>query len=112
MSHPVWSAYPLPLGELPCNFDYESVSEISGTEAFNTGIDRRDVYEGRVVCIVCGIDIDMILDYCHLIPECEPETVRASDSCVLAVSTSCVVAIDEREKLGPVQCQVPFPRVS
>lgn len=52
----------------PFAYSAHSISAISGTEAFETGIDRRD-NEG---CVVCSID--RCLDHAHIIPKSEPQT--------------------------------------
>lgn len=56
-------------------FNYESVSEISNTHAFKTGIDQRDVFEGHVVCIVCCNQLAATHEHCHLIAQIEGDTV-------------------------------------
>ena len=67
--------FPLPLGALPEGFACSSreASETSSTEAFETGIDERDVFLGVPRCIVCGRRRG--LERCHIIPATEQETV-------------------------------------
>ena len=52
--------------------DATSSTSLSGTEAFETGIEKRD---GNF-CVVCGFSDPQALDYCHIIPKVEDETVR------------------------------------
>ena len=56
-------------------FEYASaedaISSISGTEAFETGIEKRD----GDLCVVCGFSDPRALDYCYIIPKVEDETV-------------------------------------
>lgn len=69
----------LPYGEVPDGFEYPAhpISEISATEAFNTGIDHRD----GGVCIVCGSDLDLDMEHAHIIPQVETRVVSASFVC-------------------------------
>jgi hypothetical protein len=57
----------------PFTYSERAISVISGTEAFNTGINRRD--DKR--CIVCGLDSRVLLEHAHIIPKVEIETVRS-----------------------------------
>ena len=66
---------PVPFNLLEGNpFEYSehTISSISGTEAFETGIRTRDNH----FCVVCGYDLQPSLNYCHIIPKSEDETVR------------------------------------
>jgi len=47
----------------PFAYAEDNISLISGTEAFDTGIDIRDAQR----CIICGIGIG--LQHCHIIPK-------------------------------------------
>lgn len=64
----------LPYGEVPDGFEYPAhpISEISATEAFNTGINNRD----GEACIVCGSDLNV--EHTHIIPQVETKVVSAS----------------------------------
>ena len=53
------------------------ISELSTTTAFNTGIDERDVFLGRMRCVVCGVGY--VLEYCHVLPRHEMQTVCQID---------------------------------
>ena len=56
----------------PFEYSEHTISSISGTEAFRTGIDARDGDS----CIICGISGRGALNYCHIIPKVEADTVR------------------------------------
>ena len=60
----MWTPTPIKLDfedGLPFVYSNATISTISNTEAFNTGIDKRD----KDCCIVCGYsDIDG-LEHCH-----------------------------------------------
>jgi len=60
------------LGGNPFEYSEDAISSISGTEAFETGIKTRD----RNFCVVCGYSQRRALDYCHIIPKVEDDTVR------------------------------------
>ncbi|KIJ50474.1 hypothetical protein M422DRAFT_159636 [Sphaerobolus stellatus SS14] len=63
---------PLPQNGPPIGYSWKktNVSAFSTTTAFNTGIDRRDIFLGERRCIVCGAEEDMAgLDHCHIIPQ-------------------------------------------
>jgi len=67
------TAYDLRQG---CPFAYSerAISLISGTEAFNTGINICDARH----CIVCGISIRACLEHTHIVPKVGYDTVRLS----------------------------------
>jgi hypothetical protein len=44
------------------------ISEVSNTDAFRAGIDRRDGNQ----CVVCGHKLPFTLDHCHIVPKTEP----------------------------------------
>lgn len=58
---------------IPQNFVYDNdiISQISATEAFETGIDRRDGSK----CIVCGW---YEAQHAHIIPKVETRMVRST----------------------------------
>ena len=70
--------FPLPLVALPEGFDWErrSISQVSTTTAFNTGIDRRDIFRGQRCCIVCGESA--VVEHGYIIPESEPDVVSTA----------------------------------
>lgn len=55
-------------------FDYRPQDAIGGTQAFVTGIRKRD--GGR--CVVCGIRLRRGVECCHIIPKSDSKTVRHS----------------------------------
>ncbi|KIJ50472.1 hypothetical protein M422DRAFT_245759 [Sphaerobolus stellatus SS14] len=69
------SVFPLPLppNGPPSGYGREErdVSALSTTTAFNSVIDRRDIFLGERRCIVCGIDEIVVLQHCHIIPQAE-----------------------------------------
>ena len=56
----------------PFNYSDHPISSISGTEAFETGIKLRDANS----CVVCGESERRNLNYCHIIPKVEDDTVH------------------------------------
>src|SRR6266446_8019128 len=62
----------LPVDGNPFEYSTHALSSISGTEAFETGIKTRDSDK----CIVCGFSKRRGLNYCHIIPKKEDDTVR------------------------------------
>jgi len=56
----------------PFSYSPRSISAISATEAFITGIDSRD--NGR--CVVCGTGPTVLLEHAHIVARVEHETVR------------------------------------
>lgn len=80
MSHPeALRPYSLPLDSLPDGYIYdakltsEADSKLSSAKAaFKYDIGRRDTYNGKLVCIVCGTEKS--LKCCHIIPENETDT--------------------------------------
>ena len=69
---PDWTPAPFKLltGN-PFSYALHSVSTISATEAFVTGIDLRD--KGR--CVVCGSGLQVVLEHAHKAPRVGHETV-------------------------------------
>ena len=63
---------------LPFSYSSSAISTISDTEAFATGINRRDSHS----CIVCGQKEKIILDHCHIVPKHEEERVCISLLCL------------------------------
>ena len=63
---------------LPFSYSSSAISTISDTEAFATGINRRDSHS----CIVCGQKEKIILDHCHIVPKHEEESVCISLLCL------------------------------
>jgi hypothetical protein len=75
MTEQIFTPFDLRNG-LPFPYDDYAVSQISNTEAFVTGIDKRDAEH----CVVCGIHANEgILEHAHIVPKSEPYTVRVSD---------------------------------
>ncbi|KIL67615.1 hypothetical protein M378DRAFT_267517 [Amanita muscaria Koide BX008] len=69
--------FPLPLpNQPPDGYRWEegTLSEISTTTAFKTGIDERDKFLERRCCIICGEGSDEVLHYCHIAPQAEQGT--------------------------------------
>jgi hypothetical protein len=56
----------------PFEYSQHTISSIPGTEAFETSIKTRD----RRLCVVCGSSQQQGLNYCHIIPKVEDDTVR------------------------------------
>ena len=56
----------------PFQYSEHSVSVISATEAFQTGIGARDGQR----CVVCGASSRQSLEHAHIIPKVEYDTVR------------------------------------
>ncbi|KAH8823148.1 hypothetical protein DL96DRAFT_1616802 [Flagelloscypha sp. PMI_526] len=69
-----WAAWSLPLTIPPYALDHQTISTVSDTDAFDTGLNERDVHDGNPVCVVCGYGAEDALDYCHIIPKDEIET--------------------------------------
>ncbi|KAJ7929237.1 hypothetical protein B0H13DRAFT_1703331 [Mycena leptocephala] len=63
-----------PFGDLFQGYGWEnrSISELSTTSAFDTGIDNRDKFFGRRRCVVCGHSA--VLEHSHIIPLAESDT--------------------------------------
>ena len=57
----------------PFDYSQHSISSVSQTEVFEAGIRTRDGDH----CVVCGRTEQGILDYCHIIPKVESDTVRS-----------------------------------
>ena len=73
MSESEWIPEPFNLLEgNPFEYSEHAISSISGTEAFETAIKTRD----RNSCVVCGHSQRRALNYCHIIPKVEDDTVR------------------------------------
>ena len=75
MSEWVPQPFNLLLDGNPFQYSDHAISSISGTEAFETGIKRRD----RNQCVICGREgarFGRTLNYCHIIPKVEDQTVR------------------------------------
>jgi len=71
-------ALPLPLSTNgpPADYLWPQCDNTSiGAIAFKTGIDRRDKFLGIPCCVVCGDDVDDLLQYCHIIPKMKPMVV-------------------------------------
>jgi 5-methylcytosine-specific restriction endonuclease McrA len=68
---PAFTRLDLSEGPIFQYFEYDQ-SVASDTAAFETGIDDRDDHR----CIVCGVALRDMLEYCHIIPKDEVETVR------------------------------------
>lgn len=65
-----WTPTPFNLtGGNPFPYSDHAISVISATEAFETGINRRD----NEKCVVCGEA--KWVEHAHIIPKSEPETV-------------------------------------
>src|SRR5258708_14392026 len=56
----------------PFEYSDHTIPSISGTEAFETGIKTRDAEK----CVVCGLQGQRVLKFCHIIPKEEYDTVR------------------------------------
>lgn len=68
-----WIPEPFNLREgNPFEYSQHTISSASGTEAFEAGIQTRD----GDFCVVCGQSQLRILNYCHIIPKIERDTVR------------------------------------
>src|SRR5271170_7960037 len=76
-----WTPLPfdLRLG-VPFTYSDRAISNISNTDAFNTGIDLRDDKK----CIVCG-DSDRTIQHAHIIPKVESDTVGSLTSSVTSI---------------------------
>lgn len=59
----------------PPGFEYptEISSQISATEAFETGIDKRDI-----CCVICGATFEKTLDLTYIVPRDERDLVISS----------------------------------
>ncbi|KAF8585920.1 hypothetical protein K439DRAFT_1646404 [Ramaria rubella] len=66
---------PLPPNAPPAGYAWEEhdVSLLSTTTAFNTGVNRRDIFLGRNRCVICGVFTRYLLEHCHIIRDSEPE---------------------------------------
>ncbi|KAH9946371.1 uncharacterized protein BXZ73DRAFT_86508 [Epithele typhae] len=71
---PTLSSFTLPLDAVPPGFDpgTEALTDGSNTAAFDTGLDRRDVFLGVRRCVVCGTTIS--LQHARIIPRIEADT--------------------------------------
>lgn len=71
--HYIPTAYDLAVGGNPFAYGAVSVSTVtrSQTEAFNTGINARDLGQ----CIICGYGDPSALEHAHIIPKVEDDTV-------------------------------------
>jgi hypothetical protein len=58
----------------PFTYTERAISEISATEAFNTGINERDGHQ----CVVCGQSDEVVLQHAHIVPKVETNTVWIS----------------------------------
>jgi hypothetical protein len=56
--------------------DVDKASIYSGTTAFNSRIDARDVFLGRRRCVVCGYAIQSVLQHCHIVGREDVGAVR------------------------------------
>lgn len=74
---PELNLFELPLSYPPDGYgwDERSMSELSTTTAFRTGLDRRDTFLGVGRCIVCGFPSRNALQYCHIIMQSEVDVV-------------------------------------
>ncbi|KAF8513092.1 hypothetical protein BU17DRAFT_53478 [Hysterangium stoloniferum] len=71
---PVLYHYSLPLPKkLPSELEYDerSLSQLSTSTAFKTGIDQRDLWDGQQRCVICGVNV---IKHCHIIPCSESQT--------------------------------------
>ncbi|KAF8335494.1 uncharacterized protein EI90DRAFT_337948 [Cantharellus anzutake] len=57
----------------PFQYSDHTISTISGTEAFKSGIQTR----GADLCVICGFSQPRSLYYCHIIPRVECDTWQA-----------------------------------
>jgi 5-methylcytosine-specific restriction endonuclease McrA len=91
---------------IPFVYTQRAISELSATEAFETGIDKRD--EGK--CVICGTVL--AVQHCHIVPKVEPDTVRVvvyTDDGMLSYFShinTLVVARVQRRSLYPSERQV------
>ena len=69
--------FPLPQRAPPTGYDCSDrdLSALSTTTAFNTGIDQRDRFLGKLRCVICGDHGGGSLEHCHIIMDSEPDTV-------------------------------------
>src|ERR1700722_174183 len=84
MNNESWTPLPfdLRLGT-PFTYSDRAISQISNTEAFNTGIDLRDGDQ----CIVCGVSHYDIVQHAPIIPQVEYDTVCLSNKlCYLHIT--------------------------
>jgi hypothetical protein len=58
----------------PFEYSEHTISSVSGTEAFKTGIKMQDAN----FCVVCGLSQPQALTYCHIILKEEDNTVRCA----------------------------------
>ncbi|KZP31232.1 hypothetical protein FIBSPDRAFT_945258 [Athelia psychrophila] len=70
--HYIPTAYDLAVGGNPFAYGAVSISTVtrSQTEAFNTGINARDLGQ----CIICGYGDPIALEHAHIIPKVEDDT--------------------------------------
>ncbi|KAF9474129.1 hypothetical protein BDN70DRAFT_908635 [Pholiota conissans] len=66
---------PLPSNRPPSGFGWEEcdMSVISTTTACNVDIDKRDTLLGRPRCVICELNVTILLRQCHIIKNSEPE---------------------------------------
>ncbi|KAI0298214.1 hypothetical protein BC826DRAFT_1103150 [Russula brevipes] len=70
------ATFPLPLPDAPPSgygWEQGDMSVVSGTTAFEEGIDQRDTFLGDARCIICGQGGSRILQRCHIVRVSEPE---------------------------------------
>jgi hypothetical protein len=69
---------PFPPDAPPPGYGWEqgSMSAVSATTAFESGIDQRDIFLGEARCVVCGQIDSEVLQHCHIIRVSEPKIVR------------------------------------
>jgi hypothetical protein len=90
-----------PFGDLFQGYGWEnrSISELSTTTAFDTGIDNRDKFFGRRRCVVCGHSA--VLEHSHIIPLAESDTTVGPHSSFLMCSAlSILVGRSKKPPLG------------
>jgi hypothetical protein len=69
-----WTPTPFDLrAGLPFTYDDDVISQISNTEAFNTGIDIRDT----TFCVICGSGDGRVadLEHAHIVSKTESSTI-------------------------------------
>ena len=47
------------------------------TDAFNTGVDKRDKFLERKRWVICGVGLDVVLQRTHIIGQEEPKIVES-----------------------------------
>ena len=66
----------------PFLYSNAAISVISNSEAFNTGIDKRD--DNR--CIVCGFRGLYALEHCYIVPRNQKDRVRSLVNFLICVN--------------------------